>query len=256
MAMYRTTALLDGGSTFDDAVSPLEIVLVTFAARGRRMLYAAFRLIDAGEDSEAAALLRVLHEYLIVTRWLLLDPDDHTRRWALDDLRRRAVAAEKTAEDEDLDEETRAAMAEIGKEARTQLATYTEEMGDDGFKPPPTLEQMAKEAGLAFPYSVAYRLQSQADVHATALAIDKTIERTSEGLRLRDKPALGLDEFDSYQIASHLLLDLVRPLAERWPALEWAPTLDAVEETLTAIARADPASETSKNRRSGSQGRR
>jgi hypothetical protein len=89
-------------------------------------------------------------------------------------------------------------------------------------------------------------LQSQADVHATALAIDKTVEQTNGALRLLDQPGLGLDRFDSYQIGAHLLLDLVRPLAERWPALDWGPTLDAVEQTLTAVARADPASETSK----------
>jgi hypothetical protein len=248
MAIYRTTALLSGGSTFDKAVSPVEIVLVTFAARGRRLLYSAFRLIDAGEESEAAPLLRVLHEYVIVTRWLLLDPDKNTPAWALDDLRQRAVAAEKTAEDKELDAETRKAIGAIGKDARSQLSKFEEKMGDEVTEPPP-LEQMAKQAGLGFPYSFAYRLQSQADVHATALAIDKTLEQTGEGLRLLEKPTVGLGAFDSYQIGAHLLLDLVRPLAERWPALEWAPTLGAIEETLTATARADPASETSERER-------
>jgi hypothetical protein len=250
MAIYGVTALLQGGSTFDKAAAPIDIVLVTFAARGRRLLHAAFRLIDAGEESEAAPLLRVLHEYVIVTTWLLLDPDKHAPGWAIDDLTQRAVAAEKTAEDKDLDAETRKTIAAIGKDARSQLTKVKEQMGDEAIEPPP-LEQMAKQAGLGFPYSFAYRLQSQSDVHATALAIDKTLEQTSEGLVLRDKPGLGLGEFDSYQIAAHLLLDLVRPLSEKWPALEWTATLDAVDATLTAIARADPASETSKRRQSG-----
>jgi hypothetical protein len=96
MAIHRTTAILDGGSTFAEGASMIDIALVTFAARGRRLLQAAFRLIDASEESEAAPLLRVLHEYVIVTRWLLLDPEKHAPGWALDDLRGRAVAAEKT----------------------------------------------------------------------------------------------------------------------------------------------------------------
>jgi hypothetical protein len=84
-------------------------------------------------------------------------------------------------------------------------------------------------------------------VHATALAIDKTVEQTSGGLRLRESPVVGLGDFDSYQIAAHLLPDLVRPLSERFPALGWGPTLQAIDNTLTAIAKADPASITAQS---------
>lgn len=220
MAIYRTTEVLAGGK-FDEAVPGIDVALVTFAARGRRLLYSAIRLIDVGEESEAAPLLRVLHEYVIVTRWLLLDAERHAPGWALDDLRRRAIAAEETAKDEDLDDETRAAITKVGEEARAARAEY-ETKFEGEIVNPPTFEQMAKQAGLLFPYSFAYRLQSQADVHATALAIDKTLERGKDGtLTLREKPETGLSGFDSYQIGAHLLLDLVRPVAERWPALEW-----------------------------------
>jgi Family of unknown function (DUF5677) len=248
IAVHRTTALLEGGSTFYEATSLIDIALVAFAARGRRLLRSAFRLIDAGEESEAAPLLRVLHEYVIVTRWLLLDPETHVRGWALKDLGDRANAAKKTAEDKELDAQTRAALSAIEEDARAQLAKHKEQLGGDIVEPPP-LEQMAKDAGLRFPYSFAYRLQSQADVHATALAIDKTLEKRDGSLGLREKPQTGLSQFDSYQIGAHLLLDLVRPLAERWPALGWGDTLAAVEKTLTAIAEADPASESAKKRR-------
>jgi hypothetical protein len=248
MAIHRTTAILDGGSTFAEGASMIDIALVTFAARGRRLLQAAFRLIDASQESEAAPLLRVLHEYVIVTRWLLLDPEKHAPGWALDDLRGRAVAAEKTAEDKDLDGETRAAITKIAEDAKAALEVYEAQFKGDVIQPP-KLEQMAIQAGLRFPYSFVYRLQSQADVHATALAIDKTLEKTDGGLRLLEKPQTGLSKFDSYQICAHLLLDLVRPIADRWPALGWSDTLDAVDATLTAVARADPASETARKRR-------
>jgi Family of unknown function (DUF5677) len=153
MAIYRTTSLLEGGSTFDDATSVLDVALLTFAARGRRLLHAAFRLIDAGEESEAAPLVRVLHEYLIVTRWLLLDPEPHTKHWALDDLRRRAVAAEETAKDEDLDEETRAAITKVAEDARAHYDRLKDEMGED-FERPPALEVMAKRSWSCVPILV------------------------------------------------------------------------------------------------------
>jgi hypothetical protein len=156
----------------------------------------------------------------------------------------RAAAAEKTAEDKQLDDATRKNLRALAKETRDRRDQAAERIaGDIEELPKGGLEQMAIEAGLRFPYSFAYRLQSQSDVHATALAIDKTLDRLADGtVRLKERPEPGLSEFDSYQIGAHLLLDLVRPLADRWPDLGWTANLDAVTATLTGIARADPAS--------------
>jgi hypothetical protein len=92
-ALINATSLLEEGATFDKGVGPMGIVMITLAARGRRLLRSAYRLIDVGERAEAAPLMRIIHEYLIVTRWLLLDPEQNLTLWAKDDLRRRTSCA-------------------------------------------------------------------------------------------------------------------------------------------------------------------
>jgi hypothetical protein len=106
----------------------------------------------------------------------------------------------------------------------------------------PALEQMAARVGLGFAYDLAYRMASQADIHATALAVDNALTRLDDGsILIRSEPDFGLSSYDSYELGAHLFLDLVRPVAEHWPDLGWGPMLDAVAESLEAIKRAHPA---------------
>ena len=255
-----TTVALEEGAEIDEDVTPIDLVLLAFAARGRRLLRSIYRLIDVGEGAEAAALMRVLHEQLIVSRWLLLDPEKHLDLWARDDLRRRDLVTARILADDGLDAETKAVIREEAARAREEIREFVEAKSDDGETEEadlcptcerplrktreeglPSIEQMAAKAGLTFAYNLAYRLQSQADIHATALVVDNTVVRLENGrIAIREEPDFSLSAYDSYQVGAHIYLDLVRPVAERWPALGWEATLKGIEETLAATNRADP----------------
>ncbi|MGD0272245.1 MAG: DUF5677 domain-containing protein [Gaiellaceae bacterium] len=255
VAMIVSTASLEEEAFVERGVDPMGLVLLAFAARGRRLLRAAYRLIDNGERAEAAPLLRVLHEYLIVARWLDTDPVKHLPMWAKDDLRQRGTTLERILSDEDLDEEVKQIVR--GKEdvqqekLRAFLARLPEEEEqapkDDDRCPTcghsrkkrkglPPLEVMSGKVGLGFAYNVAYRLQSQGDVHATMLVIDNTLIQQEDGqIMIRPEPDSGLSGYDPYQLGAHLLLDLLRPVDGRWPDLGWGPVLDAAAASLEAL---------------------
>ena len=92
IAMTVATFALAGAGWFSSGnLSPGERedrsnrwVLIAFAARGRRLLRAGYRLLDAGDTPEAVPLLRVMSEYLIVGLWLKQHPD-RLDAWALVD---------------------------------------------------------------------------------------------------------------------------------------------------------------------------
>jgi hypothetical protein len=95
---------------------------------------------------------------------------------------------------------------------------------------------MARIVGLDFVYTYPYRLASQSDVHATPTAVDRSYEDAGErGQRLRKVPRYALEGYDGYQVGAHLLLDIIRPLAERVPELGWRETTDAIAQQLTAV---------------------
>jgi len=265
VSLLGISAILDGGADVDKGVDPTGLALLALGARGRRLLRSAYRLLDVGERSEAAILFRVLQEYLITSRWLLLD-DEHMNVWALDDQRRRAVTIEQVASDPDLDEETKKLIVGQAEEAR---AKYEEFLGakfkDDEeevevcpeCKRPlkkkkrpslPSVEQMAKETDLKFAYDLGYRLSSQADLHATPLVVDYTLQEENGTISVREEPLFSLGHFDSYAIGAHLLLDLLRPISDRWPDLQWGPHFDAVQTTLEAVRAADPDSQSYKDK--------
>lgn len=261
VALINATVVLEEGATFDKGVGPMGIVMITLAARGRRLLRSFYRLVDAGERAEAAPLLRVMHEYLIVLNWLLLDPEKHLTLWIKDDLRKRDVVRDRLLADPDIRQELKAAVederAAEREAARALLAATVDDVGNDADDDPcptcgrprrrnekgvPPVEQMAAQTGLNFAYDVGYRMQSQADVHATALAVDNTLTRQPEGsIMIRPEPDFGLSSYDSYQLGAHMLLDLIRPVSDRWPDLGWGPIVGAVAGSLDTIKRSDPA---------------
>lgn len=123
VSLLSMSAILQGESQVDKGVDPIGLVLLAFAARGRRLLRSAYRLLDLGERPEAAILFRVMQEYLITGRWLLLD-DENIKLWTLDDLRRRAVTIEQVVSDPDLDEETKELIRKQADEARARRAAF------------------------------------------------------------------------------------------------------------------------------------
>jgi hypothetical protein len=93
---------------------------------------------------------------------------------------------------------------------------------------------MAAEAGLGFAYW-SYRLQSQADVHASPLAIDSAFEDGERGVRVSAIPRFTHAELDSYRFGAYILLDILRPLAEKIPELDWGASTTAIAATLEAL---------------------
>jgi len=243
--------LLQATSRFDTplgvkaGIGAVDLALVAFAARARRLLRAAYRLLDADEPDAASPLFRVMSEYLIVGQWLLKVGDSGMTGWALDDLRERLHVLREVVKDPKmsphrgpLENEIAATETAIRMYAGPGAALTKRAARRAGKPQAPALEGMAREIGLGFAYSLAYRMQSQADVHATPLAIDSCFdERPGDpGPRLRSVPQHALSLYDPYVIGAHLLLDILRPLGQRVPELASERDLAAIEQRLQRLA--------------------
>jgi Family of unknown function (DUF5677) len=244
--------LLQGTSRFDSRVGvkhgigPVDLALVAFAVRARRALRSAYRLLDAGEPDTANIIYRAMSEYLIVGRWLMQATEAEMQAWALFDLRdRRKTLLDVLDAGTELDEESRAAIQVEVTRAEEAIRSYggptaalskraARKAGEDV----PSLESMAKRVGMGFGYSLAYRVQSQTDVHATALAVDSVFEdacASDPGPRIRETPRSALHSYNAYQLGAHLLLDVLRPVAERLPELAWEEPLAEIDRRLQRL---------------------
>jgi uncharacterized protein DUF5677 len=267
VSLLGITSILDSGAKVGTDADATDLMLLALGARGRRILRSAYRLLDEGERSEAAILFRVMQDYLIRSRWLLRD-EENLKLWTLDDLRKSVATIDKIANDPNLDEETKESTRKHGEQARANLAefvglTTTEIEAEEETKvcpeckrplkkrkrpSLPTLEQMAAETDLSLPYNLPYRLSSQGEIHATPLLVNYTLERGDDGVTVREQPGFSMEGWESYAVGAHLLLDLLRPIAVRWPELEWGPQFDAVQTTLEAMRAADPDSQSYKDK--------
>ena len=203
IALIELTDGLEGDDVrVDRRLDPLGLVLIAFASRGRRLLRAAYGLLDAGSAPEAVPLLRILSEYLIVASWLDANPDK-LHAWAIHDLDRRDLVMKEVfrtlppddeANRENIDRQ-RAELAERRRE-------WSKPLGDEKGHVP-KVEVMAKEVGLDFAYQLAYRIQSRSDVHATPLAADSCYQQHEDGtLRLLRQPLHGLATWDQIRSRS------------------------------------------------------
>jgi hypothetical protein len=249
VALINLTAPLEAGLGVYDGAGPVTMALVGFAARARRLLRSAYRLIDEDERDSAAPLFRVMNEYLIVGRWLLAVGDEELKLWALDDLRSRITTLRDVVTDANLDDDTKASITSEIASTEEAIRRYggeetpvTKRAARKAGYEAPSLETMAEVAGLSLIYAYPYRLLSQSDVHATPVAIDSAFDRDDDGVKVRPIPRFALEGYDSYLVGAHLLLDILRPLAERIPELGWTTTTNLVGETLAGISRADPES--------------
>lgn len=242
LALIELTGILEEEhATLDPSVDPLGIVLVAYAARGRRLLRSAYRLLDAGELAEAVPLLRVISEYLVVGRWLLQHPD-RLEAWALADLDKRdyiigQVMAELTDGE---DSETVGALQEQRDELREGRERWLTERGQPKGDVV-NVEQMAAQIGLGFAYQLAYRTQSQVDVHATTVAVDSCYERLPDGrLRLLPAPVHALSSYDQYEIGAHMLRDLLATTNAHVRSFLWTTGLDGITAALNSLRESDP----------------
>jgi hypothetical protein len=69
LALIELTSILEEeDAVLDRSIDPLGVALVAYAARGRRLLRSAYRLLDANEAPEAVPLLRIVMElYFVAT---------------------------------------------------------------------------------------------------------------------------------------------------------------------------------------------
>jgi hypothetical protein len=167
--------------------------------------------------------------------------------WALDDLRERRNVINEVLENAAIVGDARAQLetelaeteASIKRYGGSGAALSKRAAAKAGEAPTPGLQTMAREVGLEFAYSFAYRLQSQADAHATPLAIDSVFEYgdpSDPGPVVMRIPRHALQGYDLYLVGAHLLFDIVTPLAERVPELEWTDPLNAIREELQTAA--------------------
>lgn len=241
LSLIALSSSLEEDGTIDPGVDPLGIVLLAFAARGRRLIRSAIRLLDAGEQPEAVPLLRIAAEYLIVAMWLRHDPT-RLAGWAVADHEKRARVVRKVRDALADQPDLQAALDAQLQELDAERAAWTEPLAD---APADTtnIETMAEDVGVAFAYQLAYRIQSQSDVHATALAVDTCYDHDESGvLRLRSTPQPGLAQYDQYALAAHLLLDLLTVTANHQSlrALMWRTGLAGIRDALVATRASDP----------------
>lgn len=240
IALIQLSAILEEDAILGDGVDPLGVVLVAFAARGRRLLRAAYRLMDVGEASESIPLLRTISEYIIVGRWLVKHPD-RLDAWALTDIRKRQhIVGEVIRTFGDTDAATTASLEEqrreLDKVERRWLAERGEPQGQIV-----NVEQMAAQTDLAFAYQLAYRLQSESDVHATPVAADSCYERLPDNrLRLRPAPVHSLQSHGPYELGAHMLRDLLATTNGHVRSFLWATGLEGVTDALQGLSKSDP----------------
>jgi len=74
------------------------MVMIGFAARGRRLLRAIYHLLDQDLAPESVPLLRTMSEYVIVSRWLALDPAENLPAWGRDSARATLLVDDRALE--------------------------------------------------------------------------------------------------------------------------------------------------------------
>jgi Family of unknown function (DUF5677) len=234
--LLEATSRLDGPLGIGRNVNSGDYVALAFAVRARRLLRGAYALLDGDLPEAANALFRVMAEYLIVGKWVIQGGDERAKAWAIRDLRERRVTLTDVLDNRLIgDEQRNSIQAELAATEDALLthlgpsAALSKRAARKAGEKFPSLEDMAGDLGLEFVYSFAYRLLSQTDVHATALAVDAVYEddvgHGDPGRRLRAAPRHAMQGFDPYQSGAHVLVDILVMLSAQMPELGWSATL-------------------------------
>lgn len=221
----------------------VDMAVFAFGARGRRLLRAAYLLLDANMPDAANALFRVMTEYNIVGRWLAQAGEQRMRAWAFNDLRERLTTLREVLTEPKLIGEARRMIEDEILRSEEALRGYggadialSKRAAQKAGETTPNLQAMADEVGLGldFLYSYVYRVLSQADSHATMLSIDAVYDVVTgdPGPRLKQMPRHGLPAHDLYGIGARLLADMLGLVAERFPELGWDAELQEIAERL------------------------
>jgi hypothetical protein len=202
-------------------------------ARQRRLMRSAFRLADADERLEAQIIVRSQVEFLIVQKWLQLDPELHLPLWFIEDVRARfatrtdVLAAygidilepSNVKRYDEVREERRADLAQICGRRKIDVPRY------------PSLIEQAQAVGEEGSYALSYRYDSQTAVHPQALAIEQPLDQVPEGLAIRSEP--HAPAIDTYASSAVTLLVALNSAAAHSPELAFVE-LEALDNEIAA----------------------
>jgi hypothetical protein len=228
--------LLEASSSYEGLVVTTGVetaVIAGLAARQRRLLRSAYRLADADERLEAQIIVRSQIEFLIVQKWLQLDPELHFPLWFIEDVRARFAIQTDVLRAYGIDviEPRNVERYEKVREGRRgELAQICErrEIDVPGY---PSLIEQAEAVGEGGSYALAYRYDSQTAVHPQALAIEQLLDQIPKGLAIRSEShALAVDTHATSAVA---LLVALKSAAEHSPELAFVE-LEELDKEITA----------------------
>lgn len=216
------------------------LVIAGLVARQRRLLKAAYLLADHGHRLEASIIQRSMLEFLIVQKWLALDPHTHFLLWAANDLRAR-LRIDREMREQVPDEHREAILRpEVGEgyeqsleQMEVQLEQAREELGVERLPQLPALRDMADAVDLGVTYSMAYRFDSQSAAHPSPLAIEQLMQDRPElgGIRLLAEPPPERSRPDPYAVCAVILREALSGAADVVPELR----LDGFDEVVARL---------------------
>lgn len=220
---------------------PQVLTLIGLVARQRRLLRAIYALADADMHLEAGILARTMLEYLIVLRWLRVNPRLHHAMWVKHDLEarlridreiREVAAAAQAEPPAALAAESRDFYENALRQARHQVEKERVALGLEKAPRYPTLKEQATAAGLAMAYARLYRIESQSGAHPMVMAIDELLEE-GDGALVLSEPRSNPRSYGTAAIALMESLQLAKRLL---PELS-LDGLDEVSDEICALVR-------------------
>lgn len=235
--------LIDISNVYERGVVPYDadrktLAIAGLVARQRQLLRSAYLLSDNGHGLEAAILQRSMLEFLIVQKWLLLDPETHLVLWVAHDLEARLRIDRELRElaPDARDEVIKILEPETGERYELwlenlehQLEQACLELGVDRPRLP-TLREQARAVGLELGYSMAYRFESQSAAHPSALAIEQLMQDRPDlgGISLLGEPPPERGRADPYVVCAVILREALSDAAAAIPELQLDGLADIV----------------------------
>jgi hypothetical protein len=228
--------LLDASAGYEGLIVTTGVETAAIAglvARQRRLMRSAYRLADADERLEAQIIVRSQVEFLLVQKWLQLDPELHFPLWFIEDVRARFATRTDVLEaygTDILEAQTITRYEEVREKQRAELARISEERAIEVPSYPRLIEQ-AQAVDEGGTYALSYRYDSQTAVHPRPLGIEQLMDQVPEGIAIRGEPHGGA--LDTYAISAVALLVALRAAAEHSPDLAFVE-LETLDKEITA----------------------